>query len=62
MTRPYLTVRAYVWRDRDGSQTPGFALMHGRDLKAHLTHAEARTLADQLHDLADALESYGGDQ
>ncbi|GAA1109967.1 hypothetical protein [Arthrobacter flavus] len=54
MTRPYIKARPWTWRDRDGNQTPGVALMHGGSVKAHLTPNEARALADRLHDLTDA--------
>lgn len=52
--RPYLTARKRVWIDPDGTRTPGVGLMRGADVHAHLTPVEARTLADRLHDLADA--------
>ena len=35
-------------------RTPGIGLMRGEIIHAHLTPVEARTLADRLHDLADA--------
>ncbi|WP_026548997.1 hypothetical protein [Arthrobacter sp. Br18] len=54
MTRPYIKARSWTWKDHFGTETPGIGLMHGGSVKAHLTHAEARTLADQLHDLVDA--------
>lgn len=54
MTRPYVKARAYTWLDADGTATPGIALLQGRSVKAHLTPAEARTLADRIHDLTDA--------
>ncbi len=54
MSRPYIRARPWTWKDRSGNETPGIGLMHGGSVKAHLTHAEARTLADLLHDLVDA--------
>lgn len=54
MNRPYVKARRWAWLDADGSSTPGVALMQGRTVRAHLTPAEARSLADQLHDLVDA--------
>ncbi|WP_028280264.1 hypothetical protein [Arthrobacter sp. H5] len=54
MTRPYIKARTWTWRDRDGNQTPGIALMHGGSVKAHLTYAEALRMADRLVDLTDA--------
>lgn len=54
MTRPYVKALPWTWRDADGSSTPGVALMQGRTVRAHLTPAEARTLADRIHDLTDA--------
>lgn len=54
MTRPYIKARSWTWHDADGTSTPGVALMQGRTVRAHLTPAEARTLADRIHDLTDA--------
>lgn len=55
MSRPYLNVRRWEWRDQDGNATPGIGLWRGKSLKAHLTPDEARQLADTLHDHADQL-------
>lgn len=52
--RPGITARKRVWIDTDGTRTPGVGLMRGANVHAHLTPLEARTLADRLHDLADA--------
>jgi hypothetical protein len=52
--RPYIKPRAYTWKAEDRTETPGIALMHGSKIRAHLTAAEARTLADRIHDLTDA--------
>ena len=51
--RPYVKVRKYTWKDRAGNEVPGLSLW-GRNLVAHLTYDEARSLADRLHDLVDA--------
>ncbi|RNL51585.1 hypothetical protein [Arthrobacter oryzae] len=55
--RPYLKPRPYIWKDEDRTVTPGIGLMHGGQIRAHLTPAEAYELANQLVDLADHLES-----
>ena len=52
--RPYLKARTWTWKDASGNETPGIGLMQGTSVRAHLTVTEARTLADRLHDLADA--------
>lgn len=54
--RPYVKVRKYSWKDRSGEIIPGVSLW-GRNLVAHLTYDEARSLADRLHDLVDAHSS-----
>lgn len=55
MNRPAVNVRPWEWRDQAGNATPGIALWHPKkSLVAHMTYGEARTLADRLHDLADA--------
>lgn len=54
--RPFLTVKPYTWRAPDGTRTPGIALRYGGLIRAHLTPAEARAMADQLHDYADQIE------
>ena len=55
--RPFLEIRRYTWKAKDGTETPGVALKFGNQVKAHLTPAEARTMADKLHDYADRAES-----
>lgn len=54
--RPFLTIRPYTWKTPDGTETPGVSLKHGGQVKAHLTPAEARAMADKLHDYADQTE------
>lgn len=55
--RPYLIVRRWTWKDAAGNETPGIGLMYGTSVKGHLTVTEARTMADRLHDLADAADN-----
>lgn len=57
--RPYIgKVWHSTWTDRKtGEQTPGISMGGASGLAAHLTPDEARTLADQLHDLAEQIES-----
>lgn len=52
--RPYLHVRRYTWREPPQPEEDGVALLNQYGVQAHLTWMEARTLADRLHDLADA--------
>ena len=52
--RPFVTAKKWAWLEDGGKRTPGIGLMRGGTVSAHLTPAEARTLADRLHDLADA--------
>lgn len=52
--RPYVTVKKWAWFESGGTRIPGIGLMRGGAVCAHLTPVEARTLADRLHDLADA--------
>ena len=52
--RPYVKAQKYVWLSSDGTGTPGVALMQGKKVRAHLTAAEAASLADRLIDLTDA--------
>jgi hypothetical protein len=48
--RPYLNAGDYVW-----NETPGIALWdRSGTIQAHLTYAQARRMADRLHDLCDA--------
>ncbi|BCW76262.1 hypothetical protein [Arthrobacter sp. NicSoilB11] len=56
-TPPFLKPRFWEWKDQNGTGTRGVGLFRGADLKAHLTPAQARTLADKLHDMADRIES-----
>lgn len=56
MSRPTIRARRWIWKDADGTHTPGIGLVHGTSVKAHLTPGEARALADRLHDLADTAE------
>ena len=54
--RAYAYVRPWTWKHEDRTETPGVGIFRGRDLIAHLTPDEARTMADQLHDQADRTE------
>lgn len=54
--RPFLTAKPYTWKAADGTRIPGVALKHGGLTRAHMTPAEAREMADKLHDLADQTE------
>lgn len=54
--RPYVQVRAYVWRDADGTPTPGISLRNGQRLAAHLTPTEAIAMANKLVDLTEQVE------
>lgn len=55
--RPKVKARAYYWRASDGTKTPGVGILQGGRTIAHYTAAEARQMADRLHDLADKLET-----
>lgn len=56
--RPQAKVRPYEWVDsKTQKRTPGIALLRRRTVLAHLTADEARSLADKLHDMADALDN-----
>lgn len=57
MKRPTIRLQPWVWKTED-EETPGYLIrgMHGR-VAGHLTAAEARQLADDLHDIADELET-----
>ncbi|MER8025338.1 hypothetical protein [Glutamicibacter protophormiae] len=44
------------WITKDKQRIPGIRLMGATGIAAHLTADEARTLADTLHDLSDALD------
>ncbi|WP_164202360.1 hypothetical protein [[Micrococcus luteus] ATCC 49442] len=57
MKRPELNARYWTWKDQEQNETPGVGLFAGHFIKAHLTPAQARTLADKLHDMADKLEA-----
>lgn len=57
MTRPGLTARYYAWKNHGRADLPGIALWGMGGLTAHLTPAEARKLADKLHDMADRLDA-----
>lgn len=52
--RPGANPRSYAFKDLVGNETPGIALWGSKGLLAHLTHAEALTLTDRLHDLVNA--------
>ncbi|GAA1363032.1 hypothetical protein GCM10009596_23480 [Arthrobacter rhombi] len=53
--RPGVKPKPWTWRDEQRNETPGIALTNrAKGLVSHLTYPEARTLADQLHDLCDA--------
>ena len=54
---PYLKPRPWLWKHPNGSTTAGIGLFRGADLKAHLTPDQARAMADNLHDMADRIES-----
>lgn len=54
--RPQAKLQKRPWLDKDGTRTPGIALMHGAKVIAHMTAAEARAIADKLHDYADQLD------
>ncbi|WPR65494.1 hypothetical protein SLW73_03995 [Glutamicibacter protophormiae] len=54
--RPQAKLQKRPWLDKDGTRTPGIALMHGAKVIAHMTAAEARAIADKLHDYADQTE------
>lgn len=54
--RPYLKIRRWTWLNVDGSRTPGLAFHQAGKVLAHLTPAEARAVADKLHDYADRIE------
>lgn len=56
--KPYInSVRLKEWTNDDGTITAGIALYHKRQRVAQLTAAEAYELADNLVDLAEALEA-----
>ncbi|ALG29712.1 hypothetical protein AOZ07_12460 [Glutamicibacter halophytocola] len=54
--RPQAKLHKRPWLFKDGTSTPGIALMHRHKVLAHMTPAEARAIADKLHDYADQLE------
>lgn len=51
--RPQAKLFKRPWLDKDGTRTPGIALMHGAKVIAHMTPAEARSIAEQLLRYAD---------
>ncbi|NVM94762.1 hypothetical protein [Arthrobacter wenxiniae] len=55
--RPRARARCWAWRYPDGTELPGIGLFTNNILQAHLTPAQARTMADRLHDLADQIET-----
>lgn len=56
--RPFLSqVLLHTWAKPGEPDTPGIALIGLGGLSAHLTPAEAVSLADQLVDLAEQLEA-----
>jgi hypothetical protein len=55
--RPYVKVRGWEWRGAGGTKTPGVGILRGQALVAHLTPAEARHMADRLHDMADQMDA-----
>lgn len=54
--RPQAKLHKRPWLFKDGTSTPGIALMHRHKVLAHMTPAEARAIADKLHDIVDQLE------
>lgn len=54
--RPFLEIRRYTWKAKDGTETPGVALKFGNQIKAHLTPEEAIRMADKLVDLSEQTE------
>lgn len=56
--RPFVRLQPWQWRDADGTITPGVGIFRGNEIKAHLNPAEARKMADLLHDIADRLEAH----
>ena len=54
--RPQAKLFKRPWLDKDGTRTPGIALMHGAKVIGHMTPAEARSIAEQLLRYADQLE------
>lgn len=53
--RPKAKITKRTWVDKDGTRTPGVAIMHAGKVLAHMNAVEARALADRIHDLADQL-------
>ncbi|GAA4374131.1 hypothetical protein [Paeniglutamicibacter cryotolerans] len=54
--RPQAKLRIRDWLDKDGTRTPGIAIMHAGKVLAHMSPSEARAIADQIHDYADQLD------
>lgn len=55
--RPFAQVRNWTWKHQDRSETPGIGIFHGNRIQIHLTPAEARAMADRLHDMADRIDA-----
>lgn len=54
--RPSISAAGWVWKEQARDDIAGIGLFKAGKLAAHLTYAEARALADQLHDIADELD------
>lgn len=50
-------VRAYVWNWNQPDGVPGVLLRDRRGIITHLSTAEARGLADKIHDICDEQEN-----
>lgn len=55
-TRPTVTPRRWTWKRGNAGDLVGIGLFKAGRVTAHLTYAEARALADQLHDMVDKLD------
>lgn len=53
---PYVSVRPWVRRTPGEPDVPGLGVFRLARMVIHLTHDEARTLADQLHDSVDQVD------
>lgn len=51
--RPSAHAKKYNWQTPQGETIPGIALMHRHKVLAHMTPAEARSIAEQLLRYAD---------
>lgn len=59
MKRPYPRLQVRSWGDGD-QQISGYAIRGNcGHITGHLTPAEARAFADELHDAADKMEQVG---